>query len=215
MSKLSITKISAIAFIVILVLFHFLNTSVNPNWQPISEYALGKGGFLMNCAFILLGISFLFLGISLLQKVPNIGTKVGAILLLISAAGTLTAGIFNTDPITTLPENISISGKIHSTAAGLLGFMILSTIFITVQFYKQNIWRPYKKSMLTLTAILWISELSLIGFMGYFLGGTNAMISADTPIGWPGRIVIILCAIWCYVCANYIHKSEIPTQQRF
>ncbi|MGH2623443.1 MAG: DUF998 domain-containing protein, partial [Sphingobacterium sp.] len=149
-------------------------------------------------------------GISLLQKLPNIGTKAGAILLIISAVGTLAAGIFNTDPITTLPENITISGKIHSTAAGLLGFMILSTIFITVQFYKQNIWRPYRKSMLILTAILWISELFLIGFMGYFLRDTNAVISADTPIGWPGRIVIILCAIWCYMCANYIQKSEVP-----
>ena len=207
MNILNITKLSAAGFIIALILLHFLDSSVNPNWQPISEYALGNAGYLMNFAFILLGTSFILLGISILQKFPSKGAKIGAILLIISALGTLTAGIFNTDPMTTLPENMSISGEIHSIAAGLLGFMILATIFITVLYYKHNILRPYRKSMLIITLLLWISELTLVACIGYYLSETNGIISEETPIGWPGRIVVLLCAIWCYISADSIQKS--------
>lgn len=60
-----------------------------------------------------------------------------------------------------------------------------------------------------MTVMLWVSELTLVGFMGYYLSETNGMISEETPIGWYGRIVVILCAIWCYMCANNIRKSEL------
>ncbi|WP_270089880.1 DUF998 domain-containing protein [Sphingobacterium sp. SYP-B4668] len=209
MNKLNVTKFSAVGFILILLLLHFLNSSVNPNWQPISEYALGNFGWLMNLAFILFGVSFVFLGIAIFQKLPNISAKIGAVLLILSSIGNFIAGFFNTDPITTKPDNISTSGEVHSIAASFLGFMILATIFITIQFYKQNSLKPYKKPMLIMTVMLWVSELTLVGFMGYYLSETNGMISEETPIGWYGRIVVILCAIWCYMCANNIRKSEL------
>ena len=55
MNKLTITKIGAIVFIALLVLLHIINTAVNPIWQPISEYALGNAGWLMNITFFSLG----------------------------------------------------------------------------------------------------------------------------------------------------------------
>ena len=211
MIQLKITKFSAVGFILILLLLHLLDSSVNPSWQPISEYALGQVGWLMNFAFILFGISFLFLGISIFQQLPNIGAKVGAILLIIAAIGNFLAGFFNTDPITTQPDNMSTSGEIHSVSAGLLGFMILSTIIITIRYYKQNELKPYKKSLLLITVILWVSELSLVASMGYYLSETNGMISEATPIGWYGRIVVIVCAIWCYMCADSLQKSKLSS----
>lgn len=209
MNKLNVTKFSAVGFILILLLLHLLDSSVNPKWQPISEYALGNFGLLMNLAFILFGVSFVFLGISIFKKSSNIGAKIGAVLLILSSIGNFITGFFNTDPIATKPDNISTSGEIHSIAASFLGFMILATIFITIQFYKQNSLKPYKKPMLIITVMLWFSELTLVGVMGYYLSETNGMISEETPIGWYGRIVIILCAIWCYMCANNIQKSEL------
>ena len=208
MKILNITKFAAVGLILILLLLHVLDSTVNPNWQPISEYALGNFGWLMNLAFILFGISFFFLGISIFQKSPNIGAKIGSILLIISSIGNFIAGFFNTDPITTKPENMSSSGNIHSVAAGLLGFMILSTVFILIPFFKNDSLKPYKKSMLIITILLWFSELTLVSVMGYYLSETNGIISAETPIGWYGRIVVVLCAIWCYMCADSIQKAN-------
>ncbi|MBB4119002.1 hypothetical protein GGR32_001293 [Mesonia hippocampi] len=46
------------------------------------------------------------------------GGKIGGILMLIAAIGNFLAGIFNTDPIHTLPENMTTSGSVHTGAAG-------------------------------------------------------------------------------------------------
>jgi len=209
MNKLTISKIGAIGFIILLILLHLINTSVNPMWQPISEYALGTGGWLMKIAFFLLGISFLFLGLYLIQKLPNTGSKIGGVLLIIASIGNFLAGIFNTDPVSTLPENMTISGQIHNAAAGLLGFMILATLFIAFQFRKQEQLNPFRKNMFVLTIILWGLEFALIIAMGVYLSETNGMITPETPIGWLGRIVIVFCAIWIWFCANYLQKSDL------
>ncbi len=202
----------AIGFVTLLVLLHFINSSVNPIWQPISEYALGTAGWLMKIAFFLLGISFLFIGLFIFKNLPKLGSKIGAILLILAAIGNFLAGIFNTDPISTLPEKVSISGQVHNSAAGLLGLMLLSTIFITFQFAKQGVLRPYKKTMLFITTILWAFEIILIIAMGYYLSKTNGMITPETTIGWLGRIVIVWCAIWCWVCAGALQKSNLKNQ---
>src|SRR5690606_18930640 len=115
---------------------------------------------------IFLGMSFAFLGVSIFQKFPKIGAKIGALLLIIASIGNFIAGVFNTDPIATSPDNMSMSGVIHSVAASMLGLMIVSTIFITILYYTQNALKPYKRSMLIITVLLWGSELILVGAMG-------------------------------------------------
>ncbi|UXX78677.1 DUF998 domain-containing protein [Reichenbachiella carrageenanivorans] len=208
MNSLTITKISAIGFIALLVLLHVISTSVNPIWQPISEYALGNAGWLMKIAFFSLGISFFTLGIYLIKHLPNTGSKVGGVLLIVASLGNFLAGIFNTDPVSTLPEQMTISGQIHNAAAGLLGFMILATVFIAFQFRKQEQLKPYKKNMLLLTIMLWVLEFALIIAMGIYLSETNGMLTPETPIGWLGRTVIVFCAIWVWICAKYLQKSN-------
>ncbi|ANW95794.1 hypothetical protein AXE80_05640 [Wenyingzhuangia fucanilytica] len=208
MNKLTVTKISAIGFVVLLVILHFINTSVNPIWQPISEYALGNTGWLMQIVFFLLGISFLTLGLYLIKYLPKIGSKIGGVLLVIASLGNFLAGIFNTDPVDTLPEYMTMSGQIHNAAAGLLGFMILATVFITYQFRKQEQLKPFRKNMFVFTIILWGLEVALIIVMGVYLSETDGMITPETPIGWLGRIVIVFCAIWVWSCAHYLQKSN-------
>lgn len=199
MNKLTVTKINAIGFIFLLILLHLINTSMSPIWQPISEYALGNTGWLMQIVFFLLGISFLTLGLYLIKYLPKIGSKIGGVLLVIASLGNFLAGIFNTDPVDTLPEYMTMSGQIHNAAAGLLGFMILATVFITYQF---------RKNMFVFTIILWGLEVALIIAMGVYLSETNGMITPETPIGWLGRIVIVFCAIWVWSCAHYLQKSN-------
>lgn len=212
MNKLTLSKVGAIGFIILLVLLHIINNSVNPIWQPISEYALGNAGWLMKVAFFSLGISFLSLGIYFIREIPNIGSRIGGVLLILASLGNFLAGIFNTDPTSTLPEQMTASGQIHNAAAGLLGFMILATVFIAFQFKKQEQLRPYKKSILLLTIILWGLEFILVVTMGVYLSETNGMITPETPIGWLGRIVVIFCAIWVCVCAQYMEKSNFKNE---
>ncbi|WP_057938559.1 DUF998 domain-containing protein [Algoriphagus resistens] len=211
MNALKVSKISAIGFIGILLIHHIVNPDINPGWQPISMYALGKLGWLMNIAFILLGVSFLALGIYLFKNVQTSGAKIGGIFLVIAAIGNFLAGIFNTDPVDTLPEQMTTSGSIHAGAAGLLAFFIIATIFISFQFLKRGNLKPFKVSVLAMTGLVLIAEIVVIAAMGIYLAETNGMLTPETPIGGLGRVVIIACTLWVIVTSTSLGKAHSQT----
>lgn len=207
MINLKISKITIVLFVLVLVTLHFLDSNVEPNWQPISYYAIGQMGYLMTMGFLAFGISFLFLGIYVFKNLPKIGSKIAGILLVLSAIGNFLAAFFNPDPIDTLPDNYSMSGQLHNMGAGMLGLFIIATIIITFQFYRQKPLKEFKKTMLLATLVLLLAELLLIGCLAIYLSTTNGMITADTPIGWPSRLVLLLCAVWVWVCATNLQKT--------
>lgn len=207
MDILKISKYSAVGFLGILILHHLINTDIDPSWQPISMYTLGKFGWLMNIAFLLLGVSFFALGVYLFNSLRTLGAKIGGGFLILAALGNFLAGMFNPDPIDTLPEQMTISGSIHAGAAGLLGFFIIATIFVSFQFLRQNNLRPFKGSVLVVTGLVIIAEIALVAAMGTYLSQTNGMLTPETPIGGFGRIVIVACCIWVITTANALRKG--------
>lgn len=206
MNALKVSKVSALGFIGILLIHHIVNPDINPSWQPISMYALGKLGWLMNIAFIFLGVSLLALGIYIFKNVKTSGAKIGGVLMIIAAIGNFLAGIFNTDPIDTLPEQMTTSGSIHAGAAGLLVFFIIATIFISFQFLNQENLKPFKVSVLATTGLVLIAEIVVIAAMGLYLAETNGMLTPETPIGGIGRVVLIACTLWVIVTSTALGK---------
>lgn len=211
MNTLKISKISAIGFIAILVLHHVINPDINPRWQPISMYALGHLGWLMNIAFCLLGVAFLTLGTYIFKNIKTVGAKIGGGLMTLAAVGNFLAGIFNTDPIDTLPEQMTTSGSIHTGAAGLLGFFIIATVFIGFQFAKQETLKPFKFRVIAITALVLIAEILLIVAMGIYLAETNGMLTPETPVGDLGRVVIFACAVWVILTSSALEKAHRQT----
>ena len=206
MHLLKTAQITAILFVVILVGLHIIKREIDPSWQPISEYALGKSGWMMNLAFLLLGASFLSLGWYAFKVLPKIGAKVGGVLLIVSAFGNFLAGIFNTDPAGTLPDQMTTSGQWHGIGASLLALMLIATILLTWQFFKQPTLRAKRQTMLFATILLWFFEISLIIAMGVYLGRNDGVLSVDTPIGWWGRLVIVCCAAWIWLCSRALRS---------
>jgi len=110
--------ITAAAFILILAILHLIKSDIEPSWNFISEYQVGRFGWLMSVAFLSLGLSCVFLSLDLWKDL-NLAGKIGLILLLLSAAGMFVAAIFKTDPLNTSPEFVSQSGKLHQLGAML------------------------------------------------------------------------------------------------
>src|SRR5688500_5193744 len=94
------TFVSAAAFIVFLVMVHFINPELDPSRNFISEYQVGKFGWIMQLAFIAIGASCIFLALTLWKNVGFVG-KIGVVMLIISAAGMFIAAVFKTDPLNT------------------------------------------------------------------------------------------------------------------
>ena len=208
MDTLKISKFSALGFLGILVLHHIINPAIDPSWQPISMYALGKLGWLMNIAFFLLGLAFLALGIYVFKNLKTLGAKIGGGLMILAALGNFLAGVFNPDPIDTLPAHMTTSGNIHTGAAGLLGFFIIAIIFISFQFLRQTNLKPFKGSVLIVTALVLITEIALIAALGTYLSETNGMLTPETPIGGFGRVVILACSIWVITTSTALGKAH-------
>jgi hypothetical protein len=93
----NIGLIGAIAFSIILILLHFLKQENDPSWRMISEYQIGRYGWLMRLAFFCWSLGVFGVAVALSQHVSAIAD----ILLIIIAISMLGAGIFVTDPIST------------------------------------------------------------------------------------------------------------------
>lgn len=182
--------------VIITTTAHFANPEINPSWQPISETALGKNGWLMNVAFLLMALSIMSFIIQSRKCYTNLVGKTGKIFLIISAIGFLLAGVFNTDPAILPQEQATTSGLIHSVGAGFLVFFIIASLLFTWVFIKSPSYKKYKFPILLMTILLWVSEIYVIMDMATELPKNNGDLGPNVLIGWSGRIVLLFCVFW-------------------
>jgi hypothetical protein len=118
---LPIAFLGAGVFLFLVVLLHFLKPELDPAWRMLSEYAIGRHGWMMKLAFFCLSTSCLALTLVFLQRGLTMG-----VLLAIASIGSLGSAAFITDPITRPWNLITRSGRLHvwSAAVFVLGFPI-------------------------------------------------------------------------------------------
>jgi len=106
-------------FAALLAGLHLLEAEFDPTWRFVSEYALGRFGWLMRVAFGALAISLLGAVISLARHVSTVLGTIGLAIIAIAVVGLLIAAVFVTDPITTAPDAYTVSGRMHVVGASL------------------------------------------------------------------------------------------------
>ena len=99
-------------FIFILFLLHFLKPELDPSWRMISEYEIGRYGWLMRLAFFCWGSSVLTLLVPLWGSLRTIGGKVGFVWLVLIGIALFGAGIFVTNAIT--DTTTSTANSLHT-----------------------------------------------------------------------------------------------------
>ncbi len=184
---------ASITFLALLTLLHFIRSDIAPSWNFISEYEVGKFGWMMQLAFLALALSCIFLVIALWKNVKIVG-KIGLIMLLISALGMIIAAIFKTDPLNTAPELVTQSGKLHQLGA-MLDQIPFAAIFITIALFLKKEWNINRILLIISLLFVWV------GFI-YFVGSVKANFPADGKfgpnvlVGWQNRLMIISQVLW-------------------
>lgn len=84
-----ITLASAILYLILLLLLHFIKPEFDPSWRFISEYAIGDYGWIMQLAFFVLAISCLALCLSIKSEINTVGRKIGLAILFIVGASNI------------------------------------------------------------------------------------------------------------------------------
>src|SRR6478609_5962765 len=87
-----------ITYQLILIALIFIRPDLDPSWHTISEWAIGRHGWIMSLAFIISAFSYASLLVLLKSQVRGITGSIGIVLLAICVIGTIGVGLFTSDP---------------------------------------------------------------------------------------------------------------------
>jgi hypothetical protein len=215
MSAPKLAMLAVSLFLVLLGTVHVLKSDVDPSWHFISEYSIGRYGWFMQAAFLVLAASNAAVYVSIKPYLRGNAGTAGSVLFLLGTMGTVMGGVFNADPMNTLAEAQTTSGKLHNLggALGLLGF--IGTVIMSANLLHHPAWHNVRKSVVIATFVL------VLGFLTAFISITviaskhQGVFGPTTPIGWPNRIGIIAACVWILIVAlkaNQIRESQTAQQ---
>ncbi len=198
-----ISIIFAAVFLAILFLLHFLKRELDPTWRMISEYEIGRFGWMMRLAFFCWGASVLALLITISPSLLPISGTISRwwfVLIVIALFG---AGIFKTDPITN--DTKSLVNTIHKLCGVIviLTFPIAASLAVRSLLYNP-LWSANKGLLLFGIVLAWIGVI--IYFAAIIISRTKdpkAGEAGHPPVymGWPNRFNVVTYIIWIIIVA--------------
>lgn len=177
-------------FVILLVSLHWLEPEFDPTWRFVSEYALGKFGWMMPLAFAALAVSLAGVGVTVFSRVRNVVGYIGLLILAVAVIGLLIAAIFKTDPIFTSQNEMTPSGQMHVLGASL-DYSPLAFLLLSFSLARHGDWSSVRK-WLFLTAILSIALT--IGFI--FTLPTDGVFGPGVYSGLVGRVLLLSYLGW-------------------
>ena len=185
-------------FFILFVALHFIEPEFDPSWRFISEYQLGRYGWLMSIAFLSLMVSAGSLFLAVRSQIRTVGGYFGLFLLCVSGLGFGLAGIFTSDSITA--TTATTHGKVHTIAALLGGNISGAAYFLGWSLARNKAWASVRWSL------VWITGLALAGNVASFwmqsmIVQAQAKFGPEVPVGWPNRVLIVAYAAWLMALA--------------
>lgn len=189
-------------FAILLCVLHLLKPDLDPSWHFISEYAIGKYGFLMSLAFLSLSTSYVGLFMTLRGHLPTIGGRIGLVLLLASALGLALGGLFTTDPLLTPPDQMTTSGKLHGLGGAIGMVMPFASVLVGRALLRRPDWSGGRGSLMAATAAAFLGFLFAFGSMIILMSESEGTFGPNVPVGWPNRLEILGYTVWMMVVSR-------------
>jgi len=197
-----IAVVFSATFLVILFLLHFLEPEFDPSWRMISEYELGRYGWMMRLAFFCWGSSVLSLVVALWPALRTFGGIIGRWWLLLIGGGLFGAGIFVTNAITETATSTANNLHTLSGAFVILTFPIASSL-IAGSLVRNKDWSTVRRHLFWAELLVW---LGLFGFFGSIMisnaiNPSAGRVGPEVFLGWPNRFLVVAYHIWLIVIA--------------
>jgi len=192
-----IAAVAAVSVAALLVALHGLKPELAPSWRFLSEYAIGRHGWVMRLAFLLWAAGVAALAYALRGEVRTRGGRAGVVVLWVVACALPVAGAFPQDPITSRPEEATTSGALHAIAS-LIGIpgIPLAAMLVSGSLWRSNpAWAPHRVGIMAAAHATWISLALMIAYLAWAVpraGGFNAQVYA----GWMNRLVVVTYLAW-------------------
>ena len=197
------TIVFAALFLAILFLLHFLKRELDPSWRMISEYEIGRFGWMMRLAFFCWGASVLALLITIWPVLLPISGTISRWWLVLIVIALFGAGIFKTDPITN--DTRSLVNTIHKICGTIviLTFPIAATLAIRSLLHNP-LWSAYQGILIFGVVLAWI------GMVAYFATVVISRVkdpkagevgSPHILMGWPNIFNVVTYIVWIIIIA--------------
>ena len=197
-----VSFVAAAIFLVLLAALHFIKPEFDPSWNMISQYEIGRYGWVMQLEFLFVALSCLTLGVAIHSQVRTIWGRIGLALLLVAAIG-MTISAFNiTDPITTPKAEMTAHGNLHG-----LGFILgvpgltIAAVLISLSLRRNTAWSSARRVLLWTAQLPWVSVVAMVVALMVFLPLNGGKFGPGVAVGLPNRLYIIACCIWLMTVA--------------
>jgi hypothetical protein len=195
MRRSALTSIVAAAMFLVLVgLLHVIKPELSPSWRFVSEYAIGRHGWVMTVAFFAWAVSCATLAVALHGHAATRRARIGRLLLFVVSAALVVAGVFDQDPVTAKPADATTHGLLHAIASmiGIPGIPV-AALLIGGR-WSHATWL----SLVTMAAYLLLAVPRAGGF------------GPDVLAGWMNRLVVLSYLAWQISMGYAVYTSSSP-----
>jgi hypothetical protein len=195
----------AALFLLLVAALHFIKPKLAPSWHMISEYAIGRYGWLMRLAFYSLAASCILTVLAISPISPG---QQGPVLLIFGAIGALGAGVFITSAVGQATEQITPASILHVVFSFILIpiFPLAATLTDlslrgAATFASIGYWLPW------LSFVVWVGFIGFMGSSWYFQRSGQAL-GPTTPVGYFQRFMVLTYAGWLMAISFVILTSR-------
>ena len=190
-----ISLITVTLFVLLLTILHFIEPEFEPTKHLISEYELGKFGWLMSLAFFSLAIGVFSTVLSTWSYIKTKGSFIGRWFFIIISIALVGAGIFYPYVV---PNTAS---KIHT----LCGVTVIFIFPIAALLYNKGLkrnqsWIDSKKTTSIATWIVWIGFLGFFGSLIIFHPESGSD-KTGLIVGLQNRFMMFTYSLWLFIIA--------------
>lgn len=219
MTKVSAARITigfAITFAVVLAVLHLLEPEFNSDGHLISEYELGRYGWLMSLAFFSMAGASLALWFAIRDDLQTTSGRIGKWWLLLIALAYVGGGLFYPDESTGglgLPadpaqvDRGAIAPTLNATLHGLSGVIVIASSPIVFTLLSRSLarnphWAAKAHALRGPTWLSWIGLVSLpISLVLYNAVQQPGILDVRFVVSIGNRFMILTYAAWLAVCA--------------
>ncbi len=190
-------------FLTILLSVHFLKPELDPSWRMISEYEIGRHGWMMRLAFFCWGASVAALLITIWPSLSSTGGIISRWWLIVIVIALVGAGIFKTNPITDTTPNLV--NTIHTLCGTIviLTFPIATTLAAT-SLLTIGSWWAGKGWLIAATVLVWVGLVAYLGItiISVIKDPTAGRGGPHVYSGWPNRFLAVAYITWLVIVAG-------------
>lgn len=196
----TVSLAAAALFLATLSALHFLKPELDPSWRMVSEYAIGEHGWLMKLAFLSMAISCTGLVVALWTHLATTAGRVGLAMLIATAAGSILAAVFTTDPLNTPAAQRTLGGRLHEFAA-MLDLIPYAAVLIGWGLARRNpAWIGLRRMLVGAAVMVLGATASFVIAIAVYLPADGTF-GPDVTIGWPNRIMFVTHVAWLMLLA--------------